>query len=103
MIGLLTGLVGIVLGAFGVLAFHLCERQRRERVEVGERVLPEGAAEVLSAIGRAYVIVDVIDGVVRASPAAYAFGLVRGHTVVHKELLELTGRVRRDGVIEERQ
>lgn len=103
IIGLLTGLVGIVLGAFGVLAFHLSERQRRERVEVGEPVLPEGAAEVLSVIGRAYVIVDVIDGVVRASPAAYAFGLVRGHTVVHKELLELTGRVRRDGVIEERQ
>ncbi|MFD1211561.1 sensor histidine kinase [Arthrobacter sp. GCM10027362] len=103
IIGLLSGLVGIVLGAFGVLAFHLSERQRRERIEVGEPVLPEGAAEVLAVIGRAYVIVDAIDGVVRASPAAYAFGLVRGHTVVHKELLELTGRVRRDGVIEERQ
>jgi len=103
MIGLLAGLVGLAVGAFGVLAFHLSERQRRVRIEVGEPVLPEGAAEVLSVIGRAYVIVDVIDGVVRASPAAYAFGLVRGHTVVHKELLELTGRVRRDGVIEERQ
>jgi two-component system sensor histidine kinase SenX3 len=103
IIGLLSGLIGLALGAFGVLAFHLSERQRRERIEVGEPVLPEGAAEVLSVIGRAYVIVDVIDGVVRASPAAYAFGLVRGHTVVHKELLELTGRVRRDGVIEERQ
>ncbi|WP_035778826.1 ATP-binding protein, partial [Arthrobacter sp. 35/47] len=68
-----------------------------------EPVLPKGAADVLSVIGRAYVIVDGIDGVVRASPAAYAFGLVRGHTVVHRELLELTARVRRDGVIEERQ
>jgi two-component system sensor histidine kinase SenX3 len=103
IIGLLAGLVGILLGALGVLAFQLSERQRRQRIEVGEPVLPEGAAEVLSVIGRAYVIVDVVDGVVRASPAAYAFGLVRGHTVVHKELLELTGRVRRDGVIEERQ
>ncbi|WP_205762123.1 sensor histidine kinase [Arthrobacter mobilis] len=103
IIGLLSGLVGIVLGALGILAFHLSERQRRERIEVGEPVLPEGAAEVLSVVGRAYVIVDAVDGVVRASPAAYAFGLVRGHTVVHKELLELIRRVRRDGVIEERQ
>lgn len=92
-----------MLGALGILAFHLSERQRRERIEVGEPVLPEGAAEVLSVVGRAYVIVDAVDGVVRASPAAYAFGLVRGHTVVHKELLELIRRVRRDGVIEERQ
>jgi two-component system sensor histidine kinase SenX3 len=58
---------------------------------------------VLSVAGRAYVVVDAVDGVVRASPAAYAFGLVRGHTVVHPELLALTARVRRDGVIEERQ
>src|SRR5699024_4122668 len=32
-------------------------------------------------------------------PAAYAFGLVRGHTVVHQEVLGLTARVRGDGVI----
>ena len=103
MIGLLAGLAGIVLGAFGVLAFRLSESQRRDRIEVAEPTIPDGSAEVLSVVGRAYVIVDVIDGVVRASPGAYAFGLVRGHTVVHKELLELTARVRRDGVIEERQ
>jgi two-component system, OmpR family, sensor histidine kinase SenX3 len=102
MIALLAGLVGLLLGAFGVLAFRLSERQRRQ-VEVAEPTIREGAAEVLAVVGRAYVIVDVIDGVVRASPGAYAYGLVRGHTVVHKELLELTARVRRDGVIEERQ
>ncbi|EMY35506.1 histidine kinase [Arthrobacter crystallopoietes BAB-32] len=103
MIALLAGLVGLLLGAFGVLAFRLSERQRRHQIEVAEPTIREGAAEVLSVVGRAYVIVDVIDGVVRASPGAYAYGLVRGHTVVHKELLELTARVRRDGVIEERQ
>jgi two-component system sensor histidine kinase SenX3 len=47
--------------------------------------------------------VDAIDGVVRASPAAYAYGLVRGHTVVHEQLLDMTARVRRDGVILEKQ
>ncbi len=102
-IGLLAGLIGLALGSFGVLAFGLSDRQRRRLQEVAEPTLPDGAAEVLSVVGRAYVVVDAIDGVVRASPAAYAFGLVRGHTMVHSELLGLTARVRRDGVIEERQ
>ncbi|MCZ2404156.1 two-component sensor histidine kinase [Paenarthrobacter sp. Z7-10] len=85
-----------------MLAFNLSERQRKEVVDVVEPTLPEGSAEVLSVVGRAFVVVDAIDGVVRASPAAYAFGLVRGHTVVHQELLAMTAKVRRDGVIEER-
>ncbi|OUM43553.1 two-component sensor histidine kinase [Arthrobacter agilis] len=84
-------------------AFRASEAQRLRLLYEDEPSLPDGAAEVLSIIGRAYVIVDAIDGVVRASPAAYAFGLVRGHTVVHSELLDLTARVRRDGVIEQEQ
>ncbi|MCU1573529.1 MAG: two-component sensor histidine kinase [Micrococcaceae bacterium] len=102
MLGIVSGLIGLVLGVCGMLAFSLSERQRRTVSHVDEPVLPEGSAEVLSVVGRAYVVVDAIDGVVRASPAAYAFGLVRGHTVVHPELLAMTARVRRDGVIEER-
>ncbi len=86
-----------------MMAFRASEAQRLRLLYEDEPSLPDGAAEVLSVIGRAYVIVDAIDGVVRASPAAYAFGLVRGHTVVHSELLELTARVRRDGVIEQQQ
>ncbi|MBT1003621.1 two-component sensor histidine kinase [Paenarthrobacter sp. DKR-5] len=103
LIGVIAGIVGLALGVFGVLAFNLSERQRKEIVDVGEPTLPDGAAEVLSVVGKAFVVVDTVDGVVRASPAAYAYGLVRGHTVVHRQLLEMTGRVRRDGVIEERQ
>lgn len=103
LLGLAAGLVGLAIGVAGMLAFRASEAQHRARLDVDEPILPKGAADVLSVIGRAYVIVDAIDGVVRASPAAYAFGLVRGHTVVHAELLELTARVRRDGVIEERQ
>ena len=69
-IGLLAGLVGLALGSFGVLAFGLSDRQRRRLQEVAEPTLPDGAAEVLSVVGRAYVVVDAIDGVVRASPKA---------------------------------
>lgn len=101
--GLVAGLLGLAVGVLGMLAFRASERQRRELVAPDEFTLPDGSAEVLSVIGRAYVIVDAIDGVLRASPSAFAYGLVRGHTLAHPELLELTGRVRRDGVIEERQ
>ncbi len=100
---LLAGLVGLALGVGGMAAFRASEAQRLRLLYEDEPSLPDGAAEVLSIIGRAYVILDAVDGVVRASPAAYAFGLVRGHTVVHSELLELTARVRRDGVIEQKQ
>jgi two-component system sensor histidine kinase SenX3 len=103
LLTLVAGLVGLALGVSGMAAFRASEAQRLRLLYEDEPTLPDGAAEVLSIIGRAYVIVDAIDGVVRASPAAYAFGLVRGHTVVHSELLDLTARVRRDGVIEQEQ
>ncbi|MHA7283142.1 sensor histidine kinase [Arthrobacter sp. TMS2-4] len=103
LLTLVAGLVGLALGVTGMAAFRASEVQRLRLLYEDEPSLPDGAAEVLSIIGRAYVIVDAIDGVVRASPAAYAFGLVRGHTVVHSELLDLTARVRRDGVIEQHQ
>lgn len=104
LIGVVAGLIGLSLGIFGVLAFRVSEQQRQlVDMEFEDPALPDGAAEVLAAVGRAFVVVDAIDGVVRASPAAYAYGLVRGHTVVHEQLLELTAKVRRDGVILEKQ
>jgi two-component system sensor histidine kinase SenX3 len=104
LIGLVAGLVGLALGTFGVLAYRVSEKQRRLLdMDPEEPTLPAGAAEVLAVVGRAFVVVDAVDGVVRASPAAYAYGLVRGHTVVHKELLDMTAGVRRDGVILEKQ
>lgn len=103
LIGIVSGLIGLLMGAFGVLAFTLSDRQRKVIDAEDEPSLPAGAAEVLAVVGRAFVVVDVLDGVVRASPGAYAFGLVRGHTVVHRELLQMTARVRRGGVIEEHE
>ncbi|MFF2246280.1 sensor histidine kinase [Arthrobacter sp. NPDC058130] len=104
LIGVIAGLIGLSFGMFGVLAFRVSEQQRQiVDVDVEDPSLPEGAAEVLAVLGRAFVVVDAIDGVVRASPAAYAYGLVRGHTVVHQQLLEMTAKVRRDGVILEKQ
>ncbi|WP_425862596.1 sensor histidine kinase [Arthrobacter sp. TWP1-1] len=102
VVGLIAGLIGLAMGVFGMFAFSVSDRSRRHTVEITEPTLPDGAAEVLSVVGKAYIVIDTVDGVVRASPGAYAYGLVRGHTVVHRELLELAHRVRRDGVIEEK-
>ncbi|WP_240630358.1 sensor histidine kinase [Specibacter cremeus] len=102
LIAVFAGVVGLALGVVGMLAFGASERSRRRAFVVREPALPDGSAEVLSVVGRAFIVIDAVDGVVRASPGAYSFGLVRGHTVMHRELLDLAGRVRRDGVIEER-
>ncbi|WP_298713513.1 ATP-binding protein [Micrococcus sp. 2A] len=103
IIGLLCGLVGLLIGVASMLAFRASERSRTVDLAVEEPTLAPGTAEVLSVIGRAYVVVDAVDGVVRANPSAYAFGLVRGHSLVHEQLREFTGAVRSDGVILERR
>lgn len=103
LISVMSGLVGLALGVIGILAYRSSVRARVGLPHVGEPTLPDGAAEILSVIGRAFVVVDDVDGVVRANPAAYAYGLVRGHTLVHEELLVLARRVRADGVIAERE
>ena len=102
-LALLSGLIGLLLGLSGLLALRGTSRRRIEAAEVGEPQLPHGAADVLSVMGRAYVVVDGVDGVVRASPAAYAFGLVRGHSIVRDELLGMIRAARASGVTEERR
>lgn len=99
LIAALAGVVGLAIGVAGMHAFRVSEHQRAAGINVDEPTMPEGAAEVLASLGLAHIVVDTVDGVVRANPAAYAFGLVRGHTVVHQEVLDLTARVRGDGVI----
>jgi two-component system sensor histidine kinase SenX3 len=104
VVGIVAALIGLSFGAFGVLAFSASQRQRQLlEGPAAEPSFPEGAADVLSVLGQAFVVVDAVDGVVRASPAAYAYGLVRGHTVVHRELLQMTAKVRGNGVILEKQ
>ena len=100
---LIAAVLGLALGVVGILAFRFSQSRTARLPEVDEPVLPEGAAAVLSVIGRAFVILDDVDGVVRANPASYAYGLVRGHTLVHDELLALVRQVRADGVIAESQ
>lgn len=100
----LAALVGLLVGALGVVAFRVSERDQlglsHDREESG---LPHGVTEVLAVLRSAAVVLDGAGEVVKASPAAYAFGLVRGHDLVHDQLRELAGTARRFGLVRERE
>jgi len=99
----LAALVGLVVGAAGVLAFRVSEQERMQLAEPSEAELPPGVTEVLGVLRSAAVVLDLADGVAKASPAAYAFGLVRGHDLMHPELRELAAEARRFGLVRERE
>jgi two-component system sensor histidine kinase SenX3 len=99
----LSGIVGMLVGALGVLAFRASERDGLGLGDPPELDLPPGATEVLGVLRSAAVVLDVADGVAKASPAAYAFGLVRGHALVHPELRQLAAEARRFGLVRERE
>src|SRR5699024_8049924 len=96
-VAVLFGLAGVIVTVGAMVAFRLSSRSRIERLADHEQTIPEGALDVLAVVGQAYVIVDAVDTVVRANPSAYAFGLVRGNQLGHKQLAELTSRVRTAG------
>jgi two-component system sensor histidine kinase SenX3 len=97
----LAALIGAIVAGGAVLAWHVSDRQRHTLPEVEEPVVQAGVAAVLSILRSSAVVVDESDRVLKASAPAYAFGLVRGDTVLVPELLDLIARVRRDGQIRE--
>lgn len=98
----LAGVVGVLIGAAAVLAFRASEREvalpPEDRPAAG---LPVGVADVLSVLRSSAVVLDAEDLVVRASPSAHSFGIVRDGRLLSEELLDLARRVRRDGEIRE--
>ncbi len=103
MIAVLAGLVGLLTGVAAALAFRVSERQ--QHADTGQAtpppVLPSGIADVLAVLRSSAVVLDEEDRIVRASPTAYSFGLVRDDRLVATDLLELARKVRRDGEIRE--
>ncbi len=90
--------VGILTGAAAVAALRA--RAGEAAAPAGrEPDVPPGVESVLSALSASAVLLDGSDDVLRASPAAYRLGLVRGNRFVHEALLELARRTRRDGEI----
>jgi two-component system sensor histidine kinase SenX3 len=98
----LSGFAGLVIGVFAVLAVRYSEREMYAVPEPEQPpALPSGVGDVLAVLRSSAIVVDSSDAVINSSPAAVAYGLVRGQELAHTELRELARQVRRDGVIRE--
>jgi two-component system sensor histidine kinase SenX3 len=109
LVGLAVGLgAGLLAGSLGLLRPRGARRGPRRRPVAPSPVphepeLPAGVPDVLAVVGGPAVVLDVADEVVRASPAAFAAGLVRGASLAHPELVCLVRSARRDGGTYERR
>lgn len=101
IISLITGAIGLTLGIAGILAFRMSENSWSSAALRSDDELPDGIAEVLAVLPSAAIVIDAGDDVTKASPAAYTFGLVRGHVLAAQEIQEAVARVRVRGLIEE--
>jgi len=93
--------IGMLIGAVSVGSVHFSERSQRSIPESEPPALPPGVGDVLAVLRSSGIVVDSADQVVKASPAAVVYGLVRDSELAHAELRHLARQVRRDGVIRE--
>jgi two-component system sensor histidine kinase SenX3 len=96
-----AALLGAVVTASAMVAWHVSEDRQRHVPLVEEPVVPPEVATVLSVLRSSAVVVDDDDTVLKASAPAYALGLVRGTSLLSAELAKLVHHVRRDGQIRE--
>lgn len=100
---LLAGIVGVVVGVVAAVAFRVSERAQKGAAAEPARELDEGLVRVLAVLRSAAVVLDDEGEVVRASPPAYALGVVRGDMVAHAAIRDMIDDVRRDGVIRDEE
>ncbi|MFI6425723.1 sensor histidine kinase [Promicromonospora sp. NPDC050880] len=100
---LVAGIFGVIVGVVATLAFRVSERQQHALPQTEPDELDAGLVRVLSVLRSAAVVLDGEDEVVRASPPAYALGVVRNDALVHPAITDLVALVRRDGVIREQE
>ncbi|GAB4071069.1 ATP-binding protein [Angustibacter speluncae] len=98
---LVAGTLAVLVLVVAVVAFRFSERETAPPTPEPE--LPRGVGDVLAVLRSAAVVVDVADAVVRSTPPAHSLGIVRGHEVVHPQLLEMVREVRRDGLTREQE
>jgi two-component system sensor histidine kinase SenX3 len=96
----LGAVIGLLLGSGAVLALRR-PRTRPAPEPAPTGALPDGVGAVLAVLRSSAVVLARDDSVVKASPAAYAYGIVAGDDLTHPELRHLARQVRRDGVIRE--
>ncbi|GHE69559.1 two-component sensor histidine kinase [Streptomyces longispororuber] len=97
-----AAIAGVCTGVIAMLAFRWSERDQKRPTRTSlhtDPVLPPGVDTVLSVLRSSAVVLDESDGVVKASSAAYALGLVRGGKLAVEPMLQMARDTRRDGEI----
>ncbi|MFI2365630.1 sensor histidine kinase [Promicromonospora sp. NPDC019610] len=100
---LVAGILGVIVGVVATVAFRVSERHQHTLPPTEPDELDAGLVRVLSVLRSAAVVLDGEDEVIRASPPAYALGVVRNDALVHAAITDLVALVRRDGVIREQE
>ncbi|MFI7586625.1 sensor histidine kinase [Spongisporangium articulatum] len=105
MTALAAALVGLLAGvAVGVALSRLSGRQPTRPVAPAPvDPLPPGVADVLNVLRSASVVLDGNGNLVKTSPAAHAFGLVRGLDLAHAELRRMVSEATTLGLVRERE
>ena len=93
----LTAFCGLAIGLASGLAFRSTERERSAPVPAP--AVPPGVASVLAILQSQAVVLDADGRVLKASPAAHAYGLLRDDRLVSPQLVEMVEATRRDGLI----
>ncbi len=103
LVVLLAGALGLVTGIGATLAFRWSEREQHTVPEQPEPALDDGLVRVLAVLRSAAVVLGDDEQVVRASPPAYALGVVREGRIAHAAIRDLIADVRRSGVIRDEE
>lgn len=94
---LLALCVGGSVGAGFVLVLTRDKRKKQLEAIEADRLIPEGAVEILDLLTSAGVILNGSNTVVRATKGALALGLVQNRLLIHAELVRLVELVRGTG------
>jgi two-component system sensor histidine kinase SenX3 len=95
---LLSLAFGVLVGAGISMIVVLAARRGQRAVRVATAAVPDGVDQVIDVLDSAGVVLDPSNTVLKASPGAFAFGLVsNNHSLVHAELVALVDQVRRQG------
>jgi two-component system sensor histidine kinase SenX3 len=89
--------LGLTVGGGFVALITLALRRGERAATVVNPVVPDGVDQVLEALDSAGIVVDPSNNVLKASPGAFALGLVRDRVLDNQELIDLALEVRRTG------
>ncbi|MFZ4894675.1 sensor histidine kinase [Plantibacter sp. Mn2098] len=89
--------LGLIVGGGFVSLILIAVRSGERAASVVNPVVPDGVDQVLEALDSAGIVIDPSNNVLKASPGAFALGLVRDRILTQPELVDIAAEVRRTG------